>query len=103
MALVNVPGVSDALHRAEKLARPPATTNRIVWRYAAPITVLHIAALTACVPWFFSWTGVVLLIGGIYFYGGLGINIAYHRLLTHRSFKCPLWLERCLVVVAICC
>lgn len=45
----------------------------------------------------------MLLIGGIYFYGGLGINIAYHRMLTHRSFKTPVWLERCLVMVAVCC
>jgi stearoyl-CoA desaturase (delta-9 desaturase) len=68
-----------------------------------PITSLHLLAVAACLPWLFSWTGVILLVVGIYFYGGLGINIAYHRLLTHRSFKCPLWLERFLVVVAICC
>ena len=60
-------------------------------------------ALAALVPWFFSWTGVVLLVAGIYVYGPLGINIAYHRLLTHRSFKCPLWWEHVMVTIAICC
>lgn len=85
------------------LKRPSAVTGRIVWRYAAPIAALHLLALLACLPWLFSWTGVALWVGGVYFYGGLGINLAYHRLLTHRSFKCPRWLERLFVLVAVCC
>jgi fatty-acid desaturase len=89
--------------KGRRLQRPKGVSGRIVWRYAAPITTIHILALAACLPWLFSWTGVVLLIVGIYFYGGLGINIAYHRLLTHRSFTCPKWVERCLVFVALCC
>jgi fatty-acid desaturase len=92
-----------AVPATQPLARPDAVTGRIVWRYAIPIVLLHILSLLAFVPWFFSWSGLVLLITGIYFYGGLGINIAYHRLLTHRSFKTPRWLERALVTVAICC
>jgi fatty-acid desaturase len=86
-----------------RLARPSAVTGRIVWRYAAPITVLHVLSLAVFWPWLFSWTGVVLWIAGMYFYGGLGINIAYHRMLTHRSFKAPLWLEHFFVFVALCC
>jgi fatty-acid desaturase len=85
------------------LERPKAVTSRIVWRYAVPIATMHVLALVVFLPWLFSWTGVVLLVLGIYFYGGVGINIAYHRLLTHGSFKCPLWLERCFVTVALCC
>ena len=74
-------------------------TRRISWKYAIVLGTIHLAALSVLSPWLFSWTGVVLLVVGIYVYGGLGINIAYHRLLTHRSFKCPLWLERLLVLV----
>jgi stearoyl-CoA desaturase (delta-9 desaturase) len=88
---------------AARLELPPAVTRRIAWRYAAPIAVMHLLALGVLSPWLFSWTGVVLLVAGIEIYGGLGINIAYHRLLTHRSFRCPLWLERTFVVVALCC
>jgi stearoyl-CoA desaturase (delta-9 desaturase) len=44
-----------------------------------------------------------LLVLGTVIYGGLGINVAYHRLLTHRSFKCPRWLEHFFVFVALCC
>jgi hypothetical protein len=31
------------------------------------------------------------------------VNIAYHRLLTHRGLTCPKWLEHAFVVLAICC
>ncbi|HTU25146.1 MAG TPA: fatty acid desaturase [Pirellulales bacterium] len=65
--------------------------------------MVHLAAMSVLVPWLFSWTGVILWVVGIYVYGGLGINIAYHRLLTHRSFKCPGWWERVLVIIAVCC
>lgn len=87
----------------ERLSRPASVTNRIVWRYAVPIVTIHLLALLALAPSLFSWTGFWLCLVGIYVYGGLGINLAYHRLLTHRSFKCPLWLERSFVVVALCC
>ncbi len=89
--------------QARRLARPSGVTGRIVWRYAVPIVTLHLLAFAVCLPWLFSWTGFWLWVVGTYLYGGLGINIAYHRLLTHRSFKCPLWLERSFVVVALCC
>ena len=84
-------------------ALPASVTGRVVWRYAIPVAILHLLALLALLPWLWSWTGPVLLVVGTYVYGGVGINLAYHRLLTHRSFRCPLWLERCFVVVAVCC
>lgn len=87
----------------ERLERPAAVTPRVVWRYAVPIAGLHLMALSVCVPWLFSWTGFFLCLFGTYIYGGLGLNMCYHRLLCHRSFKCPHWLERALVVVALCC
>jgi stearoyl-CoA desaturase (delta-9 desaturase) len=65
--------------------------------------VIHLIAGLAFIPWFFSWTGVALLVGGIYFFGMLGINLCFHRLLTHRGFSCPLWLERGLALLGVCC
>lgn len=86
-----------------RLAPPPGTRRTIAWRYAIPIAVLHALCLLALVPSLFSWTGVVLFVAGVYFYGGIGINLGYHRLLTHRSFACPPWLEKFFVLVAVCC
>lgn len=84
-------------------ARPAFATGQVDWRYAIPIVFIHLFAFAALVPALFSWSGLALLIAGTYFYGGLGINIAYHRLLTHRSFACPLWLEHFFTGVALCC
>ncbi len=87
----------------QRLPYPKQVSRRILWRYAVPLFVGHAAALFVFVPWLFSWSGAALLWVGIYFYGGIGINLCYHRLLTHRGFRCPLWLERFFVFVALCC
>lgn len=76
---------------------------RIKWRYASPIMIVHLVALLAFLPYYFSWTGVCLAVVGCYVFGGIGMNVGYHRLLTHRSFSCPRWLERGLGVLGACC
>jgi stearoyl-CoA desaturase (delta-9 desaturase) len=85
--------------------RLPETVDRhkILWTYLISIVVVHLLSLLAFVPYFFSWTGVVLAIAGLYVFGTLGINLCYHRLLTHRSFSCPLWLEHALTWIGIFC
>jgi fatty-acid desaturase len=88
---------------AEAVGAPERGTWRIKWRYASPIIFIHLVAILACVPWFFSWTGVLLAALGCYVFGGLGMNVGYHRLLTHRSFACPRWLERFLAILGACC
>src|SRR5262249_5128002 len=75
----------------------------IDWPYAVSFVLYHILALLALVPWFFSWSGLVAFGLGIYAFGTLGINLCYHRLLTHRSFVCPKWLEHFFSVLGVCC
>ena len=65
--------------------------------------VCHLLAALALVPWFFSWTGVAVLAGGMYVFGILGINLGFHRLITHRGFSCPLWFEHGLAILGTCC
>lgn len=84
------------------LDRPPGVLPPIRWRYAAPILVMHLLALLAAWPWLFSWSGLVLFVLGIWVFGS-GINIGYHRLLAHGAFKCPTWVERIFVILAVCC
>lgn len=45
----------------------PATVRpkSIMWDYAISFVVFHSIAVLAFFPYFFSWTGVVLAIGGI--------------------------------------
>jgi fatty-acid desaturase len=72
------------------------------WRYAIGIPLVHVLACLAFVPYFFSWTGVVLAIAGLYMFGTLGINLCYHRLLTHQGFVAPKWLEHSLAILGVC-
>jgi stearoyl-CoA desaturase (delta-9 desaturase) len=76
---------------------------RIDWLNTLVIATFHGLALLALFPMFFNWTAVIVAIVAARLFGLIGINIGYHRLLTHRGFKCPKWLEHAFVVVAICC
>ena len=75
---------------------------RIDWGTAISVVAFHIVAFASLVPWLFSWSGLILMCVGFYMFGTLGINVCYHRLLTHRSFTCPVWLERALTLIAFC-
>jgi fatty-acid desaturase len=87
-----------------RLALPVgAQHRRINWRYAIGVGFYHLVALLVFIPGFFSWSGLLVAVLGIYVFGGLGINVCYHRLLTHRSFACPRWLEHALAVLGVCC
>ncbi len=57
---------------------------------------VHVAAVAAI--WETNWAavGVFILLHTIC--GGLGIGVGYHRLLTHRSFKCPRGMEYALAL-----
>ena len=95
---------TTALARApQKLAKPegtqPLRINRID---ATGIVGVHLLALLAFVPWFFSWTGVVLMFLGMYIFGGLGIGLCFHRLLAHRAAICPKWLEHTFAILGVC-
>jgi len=86
------------------LSRPAATKPyRINWRYSFAVGAYHLLALLAFDPWFFSRIGALLAVAGVYVFGAAGINLCYHRLLSHRSFSCPLWLEHAFALIAVCC
>jgi fatty-acid desaturase len=88
---------------ASQPARAADPSRRYNWQYAPWIFLIHVIAALAFVPWFFSWTGVGVFLLGLFVFGVLGVDIGYHRLLTHRAFACPLWLERTLAVFGVCC
>ncbi len=66
------------------------------------LSSVHLIALYAFVPWFFTWSGLVLAVLGHFVFGMLGITVGYHRLLTHRGFTCPKWLEHTFAILGIC-
>ena len=65
---------------ASALARPPSTEPvQIYWQYASSLVVVHLLALLVCVPWFFSWAGVIACAMGLYIFGTLGINLTFNH------------------------
>ncbi|MEO0457535.1 MAG: fatty acid desaturase [Cyanobacteria bacterium P01_A01_bin.114] len=73
---------------------PSAALRRkdtINWGNLLFFAMFHGLAFLA--PWFFSWSalGVALLLHWLC--GSIGICLGYHRLLSHRSFRVPQWLE----------
>lgn len=98
------PEIIASVSLPDRLPRPNTVDMRsVLWPYAVSIVFYHLVSLLAFVPWFFSWTGVVLAVGGCYVFGTLGINLCYHRLLTHRGFTCPKWLEHFFALLGVCC
>lgn len=81
----------------------PGEKLEIRWSYVLSLLTVHALAGAACWPWLFSWAGVIACGAGLYVFGTLGINVGYHRLLTHRSFACPVWVERVLALLGVCC
>ena len=80
-----------------------ATPLRVEWPFANGIIFYHLVALLAFVPALFSWAGVGAAILGYFLFGMLGINVGYHRLLTHKGFTCPRWLEYAFAMLGVCC
>ncbi len=76
---------------------------KILWAYFIGIPAIHILSLLALSPWFFSWSGVFLIIFGHYLFGLFGVTLGYHRLLAHKGFTCPKWFEYTLATLGICC
>jgi sn-1 stearoyl-lipid 9-desaturase len=71
-----------------------ASTNlRLNWTMIIALTIFHIGAVCAFLPQFFSWQAVGLALLLHWITGGLGITLGWHRLLSHRSFQVPKWLE----------
>lgn len=66
------------------------------------IVLFHVLLPVAFFEPFVTWWGLAYLLIGNAIFGSIGINLAYHRLLTHRSVEVPPWLERVLVVCGVC-
>jgi len=77
-----------------------ATSNKhsINWVNTLFFAGVHIGAVFAFLPNFFSWNAVGVALLLYWITGGLGITLGLHRLVTHRSFQAPKWLEYLLML-----
>ncbi|MBD2355829.1 fatty acid desaturase [Tolypothrix sp. FACHB-123] len=66
------------------------------------LTVLFFGAihgLALLAPWFFSWSAVGIMLLLHWLFGSIGVCLGYHRLLSHRSFKVPRFLEYAIAIL----
>ena len=66
------------------------------WTTTGFMIAFHLCAIAAL--FMFTWTGVALAVVLYWVAGSLGIGMGYHRLLTHRGYKTPKWVEYFLTV-----
>lgn len=76
----------------------PHNSSRFHWNTIFFVTIFHVLAVVA-LP-FFSWQNLAAAFVCWFIAGSWGVGIGYHRLMTHRGFKAPRWLERFLATCA---
>ncbi len=99
--------VDEALQRSESTFRSPrmldaddtsAVDGEVYWK---PVKSLWISGMTLTAliggPLFFTWGALVLFLATTAVTVCLGHSLGMHRRLIHRSYDCPLWLERLFV------
>ena len=68
----------------------------VEWVTTLFMILFHIGAIAAL--FMFSWGALALAVLLWWIAGSLGIGMGYHRLLTHRGYKAPKWIEYVLTV-----
>ncbi len=82
----------------QSLERRQPSDNEINWITTGFMALFHLGAIAAL--FFFSWKLVALAVILWWISGSLGIGMGYHRLLTHRGYKTPKWVEYFLTTCA---
>src|ERR1700687_4869063 len=80
------------------LERPQAGKGEVTWITAGFMAACHVGAIAAL--FFFTWKALFVAMFLWWGSGSLGIGMMYHRLLTHRVFKTPKWVEYFLTICA---
>src|SRR5579862_8806039 len=75
-----------------------SSENSVNWITAIIMVAFHIGAIAAL--FMFGWKVLFIALFLYWVSGSLGIGMCYHRLLTHRGYKCPKWFEYFLTVCA---
>ena len=66
-------------------------SQKINWTTLIAVVIFHTLAVAALFS--FSWQNLTAALILWWIGGSWGIGMGYHRLLTHRGFKAPKWLE----------
>src|SRR5947208_13328612 len=84
-------GMSLEIEALQRPQRDLVTDKRFNWITASVMALFHVGAVVAF--FFFSWKAFFVAFALWYISGSFGIGMGYHRLLTHRGYKTPKWVE----------
>lgn len=87
----------SAIMQLQAIERKQSFDNQINWVTAFFMAAFHLGAVAL---FFFSWKALFVAILLWCISGSLGIGTGYHRLLTHRGYRTPKWVEYFLTVCA---
>lgn len=67
----------------------PSTSSvkRVNWPVAGGIALIHVGALAAFLPGFFSWSALAVMLSLCVATSAVGISLGFHRMLTHRGLR----------------
>jgi fatty-acid desaturase len=82
----------------EDIGKTHAGDDKINWVTASFMMMFHLGAIAAI--FFFTWKAFFVALFLWWVAGSLGVGMGYHRLLTHRGYKTPKWVEYVLTVCA---
>ena len=90
----------EELHERLYGRRPPLppSQRKLKMGTTSFMLVMHVGAVFALLPRFWSWQALVAF-GVLYWVTVLGVTLGLHRLVAHRSFEAPRWVERLLVLM----
>jgi fatty-acid desaturase len=80
----------------ERAAEIRVNRSGINWATSIAMIVFHVGAVAALFT--FSWPAAAATLLLWWISGSLGIGMGFHRLLTHRGYKTPKWVEYVLTV-----
>jgi stearoyl-CoA desaturase (delta-9 desaturase) len=95
MATVLGPIGSEQEAEAVQAALEPRV-GKFQWDFAIVLTIFHLGAIAAL--FMFRWSSLAVFAVMWIVGQNIGIAVAYHRLLTHRGYVVPKWLEYALAV-----
>jgi stearoyl-CoA desaturase (delta-9 desaturase) len=77
--------------QAIRMGRAAAAGAGINWLTMTVMALFHLGAVAAL--FFFSWQRLAVMVVMYFVAINVGIGMCYHRLLTHRGYQVPKWLE----------
>src|ERR1700689_2995600 len=81
-----------------RMGRAVFVGEGVNWLTLTVVTAFHVGAVAAF--FFFTWQRLAVMLGLYVLAINVGIGMCYHRLLTHRGYQTPKWVEDLMTISA---